>query len=337
MSHTNDRSQASGVDQYAIAQPSHRGRGEGAFRMLLTAENTLHTTLSQSDHFTVTVFAESSRRNVAVLASPFELPKGARIGGRTALQVLRDGSVVLTARGDGELLDEQINLTRELLNAGKIASFDDAAVYGDMAALVNADGIIEALGRQADGRLIRYTFTPPTKAWKTADLMNAAFWTANSKPTIPNGQLVAEDPAPAPGIGFTSTTSAGHLIVIPLSGTPVDLSAVPGRPVVFSGVGGVKVGDKLRFYGTNQTGSVIEYLTDLNLGNVSTRTLVLPGTVNVRETRMLRNIRPLIDGTTIHLFGTDGVSRLVHYELNSAGTVTLAENVTQVVQESGGV
>ncbi len=334
---TKDRSQASGVDQYEVAQPSHRGRGEGAFRMVLNAENTLHTTLSQSDHIAVTAFAESNRRNVAALASPFELPKGARIGGRAVLQVLRDGSVVLTARGDGELLDEQVNLTKALLNAGKIASFDDAAVLGDMAALVNANGAIEALGRLADGRLIRYTFTPPTKAWKTADLKNVAFWTANTKLTIPSGQLAAEDPAPAPGIGFTITTSSGHLIVIPPGGTPVDLSAAPGRPAVYSGVGGVKIGDKLRFYGSNQTGNVIEYSTDLNLGNVSTRTLVLPNTVDVRETRMLRNIRPLIDGTTLHLFGTDGVSRLVHYELNSAGTVTLAENLTQVVQKSGDV
>ena len=52
---------------------------------------------------------------------------------------------------------------------------------------------------------------------------------------------------------------------------------------------------------------------------------------------MLRNIRPLFDGTTIHLYGTDGVSQLVHYELNTPGIVTLAENVTQVVQKSGQV
>ena len=334
---TTDRSQVPGVDQYELAQKSHRSRGEGAYRFVLNAENTVHSTLSQSDHIAITAFAESNRRNVAVLESPFPLPNGARIGGRAVLQVLRDGSVVLTARGDGELLDVQVNLTKALLNAGKIASFEDAAVLGDMAALVNADGAIEALGRLADGRLIRYTFTPPTKAWKTVDLKNVAFWTANTKLTIPSGQLAAEDPAPALGIGFTITTSSGHLIVIPSGGTPVDLSAAPGRPAVYSGVGGVRLGDKLRFYGTNQTGSVIEYTTDLNFGNVSTRTLVLPSTADVRETRMLRNIRPLIDGTTLHLFATDGVSRLVHYELNASGTVTLAENVTQVVQNSGEV
>ncbi len=342
---TKDRSQASGVDQYEIAEPSHRGRGEGAFRMVLTAENTLHATLSQSDDIAITLFAESNRRQLAVVASPFELPKNARVGGRAALQVLRDGSVLLTARGDGDLLDIQLNLTKELLKAGKIASFDEAAVIGDMAALGNPDGSIEALGRQGDGRLIRYTFTPPkypatdprSNSWTTADLKNVAFWTANTKITVPLGQLVAEDPAPAPGIGFTITTSAGHLIVIPTKGDLQDLSAAPGRPAVYAGVGGVKIGDKLRFYGANQTGSVIEYLTDLNLGNVSTRTLVLPSSANARENRMLRNIRPLVDGTTIHLFGTDGVSQLVHYELDTSGTVTLAENVTQVVQKSGEV
>ena len=332
-----DRSQVPGVDQYELAQKFPRGLGEGAFRFVLTAENTVHAALTQSDHLAVTVFAETTRRALAVVESPFELPKNARVGGRVALQVLRDGSVVLTARGDGELLDVQVNLTRELLNAGRIASFDDAAVFGDMAALGNPDGSIEALGRQGDGRLIRYSFTPPSKSWTTTDLKNAKFWTANTRLSVPTGQLVAEDPDAAPGIGFTITTSAGHLIVIPSGGVPKDLSAAAGSPAVYSGVGGIKVGDKLRFYGTNQTGSVIEYQTDLNLGNVSTRTLILPSSVDSRSTRMLRNITALFDGTTIHLFGTDGVAQLVHYELNTSGTVTLAENVTQVVQKSGQV
>lgn len=344
-----DRSTMTGLDQYdeaIVSTASQGGNGAGGlFRGALSAENSLYGSNSSSDSISTALFAESSRRQLAVVASPFELPKGARIGGRAALQVLRDGSVVLTARGDGDLLDVQVNLTKELLKAGKIASFDDAAVIGDMAALVNADGVIEALGRQADGRLIRYTFTPPTypptipptTAWKTDDLKNIAFWTANSKLTIPSGQLVAEDPAPTPGIGFTITTSTGHLIVIPSGGIPRDLSAAPGRPAVYSGVGSVKVGDKLRFYGTNQTGSVVEYLTDLNLGIISTHTLVLPNNVNARDTRMLRNIFPVLDGTTIHLFGTDGVSQLVHYELDSMGNVTLAENVTQGVQKTGEV
>ena len=332
-----DRSQVPGVDQYELAQKSHRGRGEGAFRFVLSAENTAHTAITQSDHLAVTVFAESTRRALAVVESPFELPRNARIGGRVALQVLRDGSVVLTARGDGELLDEQVNLTRELLSVGRIASFDDAAVLGDMAALGNPDGSIEALGRQGDGRLIRFSFTPPSRSWTTADLKNAKFWTASTRLSVPVGQLVAEDPDAAPGIGFTITTSAGHLIVIPSGGEPKDLSVAVGSPAVYSGVGGIQVGDKLRFYGTNQTGSVIEYQTDLNLDNVSTRTLILPSSVDPTSTRMLRNITPLLDGTTIHLFGTDGVAQLVHYELSPSGAVTLAENVTQVVQKSGKV
>ena len=336
-----DRSTMAGLDQYdeaIFATATQGGNGAGGlFRGALSAENSLYGSNSSSDNISTAVFAESSRRQLAVVASPFELPKGARVGGRVALQVLRDGSVVLTARGDGELLDEQINLTKELLKAVKIASFEDGAVIGDMAALGNPDGSIEALGRQGDGRLIRYSFTPPSKSWTTADLKNVSFWKANTKLSVPLGQLVAEDPIPAPGIGFTITTSAGHLIVIPSGGMPKDLSTAAGSPAVYSGVGGIKVDGKLRFYGTNQTGSVIEYLTDLNLGNVSTRTLVLPTSANARETRMLRNIRPLVDGTTIHLFGTDGVSQLVHYELNTSGTVTLAENVTQVVQKSGDV
>ncbi len=336
-----DRSTAAGLDQYdASITPNATQGGNGAggmFRGALNAENSLYGSNSSSDNLSTTLFAESNRRNVAVVSSPFELPKGARIGGRVALQVLRDGSVVVTARGDGELLDEQVNLTKALLNSGKIASFDDAAVLGDMAAIGNPDGSIEALGRQGDGRLIRYSFTPASKSWTTADLKNAKYWTANTRISVPVGQLVAEDPQSAPDIGFTVTTSSGHLIVIPSGGVPKDLSAAAGSPAVYSGVGAIRVGEKLRFYGTNQTGSVIEYVTDLNLGNISTRTLAIPASANARETRMLRNIDPLFDGTTIHLFGTDGVSRLVHYEVNTSSTVTLAENVTQVVQKSGEV
>ncbi len=47
---------------------------------------------------------------------------------------------------------------------------------------------------------------------------------------------------------------------------------------------------------------------------------------------MFRNIRPFVDGPIIRLFGTDGVSRLVHYELDANGNVLKAENVTRNVQ-----
>ena len=345
-----DRSPTTGIDHYEVAMGVTAAQGglsgRGLFRGTLDAENTLYGSISSSDYVASTIFAESNRRQLAVLASPFPLPTSARVGGRVALQVLRDGSVVLTGRGDGELRDIQVNLTK--LKSGNSASlFDDLAVIGEIAALTNESGVIEALGRQADGRLIRYTFNPPTKSWKTEDLKNPLFWTANIKLAIPNGQVAAEDPIPAPGIGFTITTTDGHLIVVPSGGDPVDLSAsarLPADYAVYAGVGGVVAGTRFRFYGGNQTGSIVEYSTDRRLGDIRTQTLVVPNTDSVRpagdsdrDIRILRNIQPLVDGATIHLFATDGVARLIHYQLDSNGKVMLAENVTQLVQKTGQV
>ncbi len=336
--HTDDRSQTDGVDQYEVAEPSHRGRGDGAFRMVLSAENTLHSALAQSDHIAISVFAESNRRQVAALPSPFPLPTGAIVGGRVVLQVLRDGSVILTGRGDGQLLDVQVNLTRSLLNAGRIATFDAANIIGDLAAVTLPGGVIEALGRRPDGNLVRYRFQPGVAGWTTADLTNPANWSVTTL-AFPAGQIPAEDPAPAPGIGFTITTIAGHLVVIPSGGVPTDLSTVAGAPRVFAGVGGVIAGSRYRFYGTNQTGAVIEYSTTPQLQDIQFKTLsiannasVRPGGDSDRELRMMRNIRPLVDGTTIHLFATDGTARLVHYELDFNGNVTRAENISKLVE-----
>ncbi len=81
----------------------------------------------------------------------------------------------------------------------RITHFDAGAVLGDIAALRSNDGRITALGRQADGGLVRYSFTPPTAAWRTDDLVNPANWNVSGKITPTGDPVLAEDPAPAPG------------------------------------------------------------------------------------------------------------------------------------------
>lgn len=338
-----DRSSVPGVDVYEVAQPSTAGFGgagqRGLFRGALNAENTLYGSLANSDHVSASMVAESNRRRIAVVPSPFTPPTGSQLVGRAALQVLRDGSVVLTGRGDGELLDGQVNLTKQLLSNGQLSSFDAGAVIGDVAAIHAPGGGIELLGRRANGQLVRYRFQPPQASWKTSDLINARNW-AVTQVAMPAGQIAAEDPAAAPGVGFTVTTAAGRLIVVRQGGTAVDLSGAAGQRV-FAGVGGVVLGNQLKFYGTNQTGKVVEYTANAALTVVTSKLLNVPNTPAVRpggdsdrDIRMLRNIRPLLDGDTIHLFGGDGVSRLVHYELDRDGNVTRAENVTRATVSS---
>ncbi|MBL6704967.1 MAG: cadherin-like domain-containing protein, partial [Planctomycetaceae bacterium] len=126
-----DRSFVDGLDLYEVAQENlgikNASQGRGAFRGTLNAANVLYTSLSQNDDLAVTVFAETERRQVSVVNSDG--------GGRMVFQVLRNGSLVMTARPDGALFDEQINLTREVVLQGGVdpesAAFDAISFDGD--------------------------------------------------------------------------------------------------------------------------------------------------------------------------------------------------------------
>ena len=50
------------------------------------AANVLYGALSQSDHLSATVFAETARKQMTVVKSPMELPPGAVLRGRMAFR-----------------------------------------------------------------------------------------------------------------------------------------------------------------------------------------------------------------------------------------------------------
>ena len=91
-----DQSTIDGIDQYELAGPSGRikgtvDKGHGAFRGTANAANVVFGSISQNDMISTTIFAETTRRQVAVVESP--IPAGTVREGRMAFQVLRDGSL----------------------------------------------------------------------------------------------------------------------------------------------------------------------------------------------------------------------------------------------------
>ncbi len=83
---TDDRGSSSGLNQYDVSVASAAGYGganqRGLFRGALDAENTLFGSLSNSDHLSTSMVAESNRRQLGVVTSPYAPPTGSRITGR---------------------------------------------------------------------------------------------------------------------------------------------------------------------------------------------------------------------------------------------------------------
>ncbi|WP_442509308.1 Ig-like domain-containing protein [Novipirellula sp. SH528] len=330
-----DRSQMDGVDQYEVAAEAlRRGNGEGPFRGALNAANTLYGSLSQSDSLSTTIFAESTRRQTAAVPSPLPSPAGAITQARMAFQVLRNGSLVLTARGDATIADSQINLLAKFVNDKQIPASEAAKflITGESSAVTMPDGSVHVMGRSTQGGVVQYSFTPDGNDWAHDDLFNTANWTVAHR-EIP-GVILAEDTVPAGPLGFSATTTDGHWIAIPInpSAATTDLTLASGSvdaSRVYSTVS-VTLGDNgvLYGYGTNQTGNLIEYRIDGSA--VSTRQI----DATSRETRVMRNVRALTMPNGVrHVFATDGTSRLVHWTIDSSSV--LQENISQQTADNG--
>ncbi|EMI20349.1 hypothetical protein RMSM_02727 [Rhodopirellula maiorica SM1] len=335
--HQLDRSIRTGVDQYELAGTNATNifldsRGPGAFRAALNASNVLYESLSQAEKLSVTVFAESTRRQMSAVASPLPAPTGAITQARMAFQVLRNGSLVLTARGDAMIADDQINL-HNLLDSRIDTSASDVAkwlIEGEANAIAMPNGQVHVMARSALGGVVQFTFTPSGNDWEHNDLINATNWSARHI-DVP-GHILAEDVVPAGPLGFSVTTTDGHWLAISLDGSIRDITQESGNVAaarVYSAVGVTQTAEALYGYGTNQTGNLIEYRIDGN--NVAVRQI----DAEKRETRMLQNVRALtIDGTR-HVFATDGFSRLVRYQIDSNGVTQ--ENVTQTTVDQNQV
>ncbi len=323
-----DRSQATGIDQYEVAvEALRRDTGEGPFRGAINAANTVYGSIAQSDHLSVTIFAESARRQMSAVVSPLATPAGAITQARMAFQVIRDGSLILTARGDGMIADDQINLLAEL-SGPNAANF---TIAGEAAAVTMPDGTVHVMGRSTSSGVVQYTYTPSGADWEHDDLFNAANWSVSKRDVA--GVILAEDTAPGGPLGFTATTTDGHWLAIPIDPAMAvrDLTIESGNVAaarVYSTVGTTQSGNTTFGYGTNQTGHLIEY--QINSGGVSVRQI----DAQSRETRLLKSVEVLsTDDGVRHVFATDGVSRLVHWQIGSSGV--RQENVSQMTADNG--
>ena len=334
---TDDRSQLAGVDQYEVAAKSIRrpGEGQGTFRGAINAANVLFGTAAQSDHLSTTVFAETARRQMAVVASPMPLPAGARLRGRMAFQVLSDGSLVMTARGDGQLIDEQINLSWLLTEDS--GNFNEVVIDGDPSAIVEDDGIVHVFGRDNVGGLIVYKFQPSHGGWDSTDaLFDPRNWSTFHLNGPNDGDFLVGEPTTFlysnGGAAALVTTNEGrvlHYEPIPDSG-PTPLG---NTEPIYASVGVVEVDNEVSVYGANQKGDLVEisYYAG-NLGSAGTR-IILDGPKQ-REHMIFQSVDAVSVGATRHVFAGDGVSRLVHYEIAPHGDVTNVENVSQDIAET---
>ncbi len=345
---SHDQSTSDGLDQYRLegaipTDPPSPDRGFGAFRGFLSDGNVLYGSLSQSDQLSVSVFAESSRRRMAAVPSPFG--SAGITQARMAFQVFRDGSLILTARGDGVIGDDQENLLRLLDAAGRLdQDASDFAISGEASAMTLPDGTVHVMGRSSEAGVVIYSYTPAvgSTGWAHQDLFDPERWTVSRRTVGLENHVLAEDTVPIASFQysgnssdvFSATTAEGHWLAIPVSPSEsvIDLTAESGMPdqgKVYSVVGTTQFEDTLFGYGTNQTGDVVQYSIPGD-GTVSVKLLERPN----EDTRLMRSVQAITIGDHRHLFGTDGVSRLVHWELSSSDFVA-AENITNQTADSG--
>src|SRR4051812_32320098 len=104
-----------GLDQYKLLGKDPVGLGarfQGPSRGTINAGSNLYASEALRDLLGVTTFAETARRQMTVVNYPGSA--NAPGTGRLAFQMLRDGSLVLTARVTPKLGDLQVNLTQIL-------------------------------------------------------------------------------------------------------------------------------------------------------------------------------------------------------------------------------
>ncbi len=268
---------------------------------------------------------------MSVVADPTALPTGAIVEGRMAFQVARNGSLIMTSRGHGMLLDQQRNLSRDRIVAGDTAA--NILIDGDSSSVAEANGNVHVFGKNQVGGLVEYRFNRAANTWST----NVFAFTdvLAGEPTAfidEQGRVEA-----------LINRHDGHLLLYRSdSPTPIDLTGLVGGPDVFTSVAIVenKDTDTLFAYGADQTGGVVEYAfttTTPTLTNMNVRgnTITTPGQTG-RDTKVFQSLNAVLAGGTRHIFGTDGHSRLVHLEITNPAALSAitasAENATELTK-----
>ena len=337
-----DLSVGDAIDQYPVSKPNQYfiDNGGGSFRGTFNAANVVYGSLSQSDYISTTIFAETARRQMSVVADPTALPTGAIVEGRMAFQVARNGSLIMTSRGHGMLLDQQTNLSRTRILAGFTGTETaaDVLIDGDSASVTVTDvnspdfGDVHVFGKNQNGGLVEYRFDYGTSVWTTSLFPR------------PGTDVLAGEPAAfideQGRVGALINRHDGHLLLFRNnSPTPTDLTALAGGPNVFTSVAIVEdtVANTIFAYGSNQAGGVVEYsftttTAILTAGNVTGGTITVPPAQAGRDTQIFQSVSAVLAGGKRHIFGTDGHSRLVHLEIDAVTLGVSAENVTELTK-----
>jgi hypothetical protein len=334
-----DRSSVDGLDQYEVAglaTPRISGQGRGPFRGTINAGSIVFGSVAQSDTVSSSAFAETSRRRVSVVTSPG--------GGRMVFQTLRDGSLVMTARDDGDLFDEQTSLTREIvLRQGLVegdAGFDQITMRGDPSAIREDDGSVHVFGKNSNNNMVVYQFDPTTGLWTASEI------------EAPIGSVLAGNPIAfqdgARGPAAVITTSDGQLVLFRPDGSTLDLTALATDPTAARVYGNPGIVDdvstgRVYAYGSDMAGNVVEYRFArsgvINNTSLSAETLVIADAVRadgqvLRDTFIVQGVDVAVSNGIRHVFGTDGHSRVVHLEVTGDASVGLAENISQILADT---
>jgi streptogramin lyase len=339
-----------GVDQYEVAGSQDTSskafqRGTGPFRGFLSAGQILFGTITQTEELSTTVFAETARRQMASVVSPTPLPDGV-VRGRMAFQILRDGRVILTGRGDGVIIDRQIDLTNLVRQNPANNDIGNLRMNGDPSATMDANGVVFVFGLAQDGSLLVYQYRGGPAPWAHDSLFNANNWTA-FKLFSPDGQRLIGDPTAytdsTGGAKALVTTNNGHLLLYQAvrASTATDLFALlGGSQPVYASVGVVAQGNQVFAHGTNQLGGLVQYkFSAFNPTSVMSGVVVpvagldpaQTGVVQPRDAFVFQSVEAVLAGGKRHVFAMDGNSRLVHFEFDSELAVARATNVSNVV------
>ena len=337
------------VDDIPNGLMGARGQGVGPFRGAINAGNVLYGAHTTTDEFSATVFAETTRRQMAVVRTSDTLTAGAIVEGRKAFQVVRTkvdptsqeqvGAVIMTFRNDGDILDQQVNLTN--LVAQQIGVTPQSiAMNGDVSVVRDSSGNVYVVGKGDRLDLIAYRFDAELGTWNLVEFGDG-LQILSAEPTA---VLVTDPMTMQQHLAILATNSQGRLLLFEGATAPTDLTPIAQNventaaaaygnlAVVQNSTGGFSV------YAVNQQGGVVQYILNANLTRVSGPTLLNIASTQdglgadlftAEEIRVFQSVKVVEVNGVRHLFGNDGASRLVHMSQDMSGNWT-AENVTKL-------
>jgi hypothetical protein len=327
-----------------------RGQGLGAFRGAINASNVLYGAHTTTDEFSYTVFAETARRQVAVVRTSETLRPGALVEGRKVFQVVRTsvesgaseqpGVVLMTYRNDGEILDRQVNLTSLVAQQNGVSP-QSIGMSGDVSVVRATNGDIYVAGRGDRLDVIVYRFDSQSGNWSILEYGDGLQVLAAE----PTAVLVNDPQHDQERLVMLASDSQGRLLLFedgtaPTVLTPPSLRVENTDRALYGNLTVIQnAGDgSYSIYAVNQQGGVVNYVLNADLSLRSG-----PEQLNIRskqdqsgtdlftshEIQVFQSVTAVDVNGFRHLFGNDGTSRLVHLQSDGSNG-WIAENVSKL-------